>query len=77
MSIKRLHPSLFPNCPPYLTFIGPGDKYDDGEDATKDLIISFTVAKGTSPLVLECLQRFGVSIVQVNLIKKLISNKIA
>ena len=66
MSIKRLHPSLFPNCPPYLTFIGPGEKYDDGEDAPKELMINFTVAKGTSPLVLECLQRFGGSLVQVN-----------
>ena len=66
MSIKRLHPSLFPNCPPYLTFIGPGEKYDDGEDAPKELMINFTFAKGTSPLVLECLQRFAVSIVQVN-----------
>ena len=65
MPVTRIRPALFPNCPPYLTFIGPNENYDDGEDPPKDLMINFTVAKGTSLLVLECLQRFGVTLVQV------------
>ena len=65
MSAQRLQPSLFPNCPPYLKFLGPDQRYEDGEEAPKELMIKFTVAKGTSSLVLECLQRFGVSLVQV------------
>ena len=68
MPAQRLQASLFPNCPPYLKFLGPNQSYEDGEDAPKELVLKFTVAKGTSVLVIECLQRFGVSIIQVILL---------
>ena len=68
MPVQRLQPSLFPNCPPYLKFLAPNQRYEEGDDAPKELVLKFTVAKGTSLLVVECLQRFGVSIIQVNLL---------
>ena len=68
MPVNRLRPPLFPGFPPYLKFLSPDEKYDDGEDAPKELAIKFTVARGTSPLVLECLQRLGVSLVQVTFV---------
>ena len=58
--------SLFPNCPPYLNFIGPDETYDKDvveEDCFKN--IQLCVAKGTSPSVLDCFSRLGVTIVKV------------
>ena len=64
--IYRLRSSLFPNCPPYLNFIGPDETYDKDvveEDCFKN--IQLCVAKGTSPSVLDCFSRLGVTIVKV------------
>ena len=78
MPLTRLRESIFPNVPPYLTFISPNDKYDDGEEPPEELVIHFTVAYGTSKTVLECINRFGARIVEVKLIKinKVNRNKI-
>eukprot|EP00091_Calanus_sinicus_P000553 TRINITY_DN10482_c0_g1_i1.p1 TRINITY_DN10482_c0_g1~~TRINITY_DN10482_c0_g1_i1.p1 ORF type:complete len:137 (+),score=15.64 TRINITY_DN10482_c0_g1_i1:146-556(+) len=64
MPLTRLRESIFPNVPPYLTFISPNDKYDDGEEPPEELVIHFTVAYGTSKTVLECIHRFGARIVE-------------
>ena len=116
---QRLRPSLFPNCPPYLNFISPGQTYREDEeereieemqrkendkariinknqtrsrrglykqqqiipdlpkelpkdplleslkDVAKD--IKVTLAKDTSPSVLECFSRLGCTIIQVKI----------
>ena len=66
MTVKRIRPALFPKWPPYLTFIGPNEEYEDGKEAPKELTVNFIVAKGSSPLILECLLRFGDYLVQVS-----------
>jgi hypothetical protein len=65
MSRRRIRPSLFPNFPPFLTFIAPSDTYEDGEDPVEELCLNYFVAAGTSPLVLESLHKFGFKIKQV------------
>ena len=113
---KRLRPSLFSNCPPYLNFIPPGEKYKEDveeseieeilqmqaekarivaknqtrirrsanklpnnnentkeipKDPTYEILkdvmrdIKVTLAKDTSPSVVDCFSRLGCSIVQV------------
>jgi len=64
MMLTRLRESIFPNVPPYLTFIGPNDKYEEGEEAPEELVIHYTVAHGTSKTVLECIERFGARIIE-------------
>jgi len=64
MSVTRIRESIFPNVPPYLTFIGPEEKYDDGEEPPEEFVIHYTVAYGTSKTVLECIQRLGARIVE-------------
>ena len=65
MPLTRLREAIFPNVPPYLTFIGPNEKYDDGEEPPEELIIHYTVAHGTSKTVLECIERFGARTIEV------------
>ena len=69
MPLTRLRESIFPNVPPYLTFIGPDEKYDDGEEPPEEFVIHYTVAYGTSKTVLECIQRLGARVVEVIWIK--------
>ena len=56
----RLRCSLFPNCPPYLHFISPGEEYEEGEE---ELELSVTVARDSSQSVLDCFLRLGASLV--------------
>jgi len=64
MPLTRLRESIFPNVPPYLTFIGPNEKYDDGDDPPDELVIHYTLAHGTSKTVSECVERFGAKILE-------------
>ena len=64
MSKLRLRPSLFPGHDPYLNFLGPEDDYDEEEDITQE----FTVARGTGPVILDCLNKFGFKIIEVTII---------
>ena len=60
---RRLRPSLFPNCPPYLHFINNDQEYEEAENHVKDLKV--VVAKGTSESILDCFHRLGVTIIEV------------
>ena len=66
MSKQRVRPSLFPGYPPYLNFVGPGEDYEDGEKLEEDLGLEFTVARGTGPVIMDCLNKFGFKIIEVN-----------
>ena len=63
MSKQRLRPSLFPEYAPYLNFVGPGEEYEEGEDIAQE----FTVARGTGPVIMRCLNKFGFKVIEVNL----------
>ena len=63
MSKQRLRPSLFPGSSPYLNFVGPGEEYEEGEDIAQE----FTVARGTGPVIMRCLNKFGFNIIEVNI----------
>ena len=65
MSATRLRESIFPNIPPYLTFIPPDQSYEEGEDCPEELVIHYTVAQWTSLTVRDTIQRFGAKIVEV------------
>ena len=60
---SRLRPSMFPCFAPYLNFVGPDEEYDDeGED---NLVIEFTVARGTGQVIMDFLHKFGFKINEV------------
>ena len=61
----RLRSSLFPGFAPYFNFIGPDDEYADNEVIPELLDAIFTVARGTGPVVIECLRKFGFRIIEV------------
>ena len=66
MGKRRLRPSLFPGCAPYLNFLSPGDEYDDdGQEHLEELVMPFKAPLGTSPPIIECFQRFGFKVVEV------------
>lgn len=56
---KRVRPAMFPNIPPFLNFLPPGEDYEDGDEPPEELRQAWTMAKGTSPLVVECVARVG------------------
>ena len=60
MSASRLRQSIFPNIPPYLTFISPEERYQEGEECPEELVIHYTVAQWTSNTVRDTIERFGV-----------------
>jgi len=64
MSPTRLRDSIFPNCSPYLTFIGPNESYDDGEECPEELVVYFTVAQWSSNTVRDTITRFGAKILE-------------
>ena len=68
MSASRLRQSIFPNIPPYLTFIGPEESYEEGEECPEELVIHFTVAQWSSLTVRETIMRSGARIVEVRLL---------
>ena len=65
MSASRLRQSIFPNIPPYLTFISPEETYQEGAECPEELIIHYTVAQWTSLTVRDTIERFGARIVEV------------
>ena len=65
MSASRLRQSIFPNIPPYLTFIPPEEGYQEGPECPEELIIHYTVAQWTSLTVRDTIERFGARIVEV------------
>ena len=65
MSAGRLRQSIFPNIPPYLTFIPPEESYEEGEECPEELVIHYTVAQWTSLTVRDTIERFGARIVEV------------
>ena len=65
MSAGRLRQSIFPNIPPYLTFIPPEERYEEGEECPEELVIHYTVAQWTSLTVRDTIERFGARIVEV------------
>ena len=65
MSASRLRQSIFPNIPPYLTFISPEERYQEGEECPEELVIHYTVAQWTSNTVRDTIERFGARIVEV------------
>ena len=66
MSASRLRQSIFPNIPPYLTFIPPEESYQEGAECPEELIIHYTVAQWTSLTVRDTIERFGARIVEVS-----------
>ena len=65
MGKHRLRPSIFPGCPPYLTFLSPQEEYEDGQEPIEELVMSLKAPPGTSLPIIECFQRFGFSIDEV------------
>ena len=65
MSATRLRESIFPNIPPYLTFIPPDQSYEEGAECPEELVIHYTVAQWTSLTVRDTIERFGARIVEV------------
>ena len=65
MSASRLRQSIFPNIPPYLTFIPPDQTYQEGEECPEELVIHFTVAQWSSLTVRDTITRLGARIVEV------------
>ena len=65
MNRARVRPSLFPGFPPFLTFLAPGEQYPEDEDDIGEIAPVWSLAPGTSSLIVECLQRSGVQIQQV------------
>ena len=63
MSKQRLRHSLFPGYASYLNFVGPGEEYEEGEDIAQE----FTVARGTRPVIMRCLNKFGFKVIEVNI----------
>ena len=70
MSVERLRQSIFPNIPPYLTFIPPEERYVEGEECPEELVIHYTVAQWTSLTVRETIERFGARIVEVGSVRQ-------
>ena len=66
MGKYRVRPSLFPGCPPFLTFVSPGEEYEDGDEYMEELGMPFMAPIGTSPPILECFQRFGFKFLEVS-----------
>lgn len=62
--VARIRESMFPNVPPYLTFIGPDQSYVDGEECPEELVIHFTVAQWSSNTVRDTVARFGARIIE-------------
>ena len=69
MSENRLRSSLFPGYAPYLHFVGPDDDDEDGEKPDEDMILDFTVGKGTGPSIMDFLQKFGFTTFEVRLVR--------
>ena len=69
MSKNRLRSSLFPGYAPYLNFVGPDDDYEDGETPDEDMILDFTVGKGTGPSIMDFLHKFGFKTCEVRLLR--------
>ena len=67
MARGRVRPSLFPGFPPFLTFLAPGENYPNDEDDIGAIAPAWSVAPGTSPLIVECLQRSGIQIQRVKI----------
>ena len=67
MGRGRVRPSLFPGFPPFLTFLAPGENYPKDEDDIGEIAPAWSLAPGTSPLIVECLQRSGIQIQQVQI----------
>ena len=65
MSNRRLRSSIFPGFPPYLNFLGPGEEYEDEEEPAEEMVLEFTVARGTGPVIIDCLNKFGFKINEV------------
>ena len=65
MGRGRVRPSLFPGFPPFLTFLAPGENCPHDEDDIGEIAPAWSLAPGTSSLIVECLQRSGVQIQQV------------